>query len=122
MYSGPTTHSSCHGSFQAGGCLHFYDNWGQVTKLAPPELDAWDYFGFSVSLSGDDAIVSAYRDNGHRGSVYIFSRNEGGTNNWGRVKKISNSDGNVDNEFGYAVSISNGYTAASMPGDNDNGS
>ena len=55
-----------------------------------------DYFGYAVSISGDIVVVGAqqYSDNRlNLGSAYVFSRNQGGTNNWGQVKKLLASDG-----------------------------
>ena len=65
-------------------------------KLLAGDGAADDYFGYSVSISGDTAIVGAYwdDDNGDSsGSAYIFSRDQGGADNWGQVKKLTASDG-----------------------------
>ena len=82
-----------------------------------------DYFGVSVSISGDTAIVGAlYGDNGNlSGSAYIFSRDYEGADNWGEVKKLTASDGEAYDNFGYSVSIG-GYTAiVGAYRDSDNG-
>ena len=56
-------------------------------------------FGTSVSISGDTAVVGARmmtRRGGlgsRSGSAYIFSRNAGGANRWGRAYKVTASDG-----------------------------
>ncbi len=50
-------------------------NWGQVAKLTAGDASAGDWFGTSVSLSGDTAIVGAKRDDdagGDSGSAYVF--------------------------------------------------
>jgi len=89
------------------------DNWGEVKKITASDGEAGDLFGWSVSISGDTVMVGAYGgdDNGHdSGSAYIFSRDWGGSNNWGEVKKITASDGAHDDSFGNSVSIS-GATA-----------
>ncbi len=60
------------------------DNWGQLKKLTASDGAAYDRFGGSVSISGDQAIVGAYvhNYNGHAsGSAYIFARNQGGQDN-----------------------------------------
>ena len=86
------------------------DNWGEVTKLTASDGAAFDGFGGSVSISGDTIIVGALGDdvgtNPLQGSAYIFSRNTGGTNNWGEVKKLTASDGAGGDHFGSSVSIS----------------
>lgn len=49
--------------------------WSQVKKLLPAEVSAGDYFGNSVAINGDDAVVGAPRDDNERGtnagSIYI---------------------------------------------------
>ena len=50
------------------------DGWIQVEILIGNDTSSSDYFGFSVSISNDYAIIGAYgNDNG--GSAYIFERN-----------------------------------------------
>lgn len=46
------------------------------------------------------------------GSAYVFSRNQGGTDNWGEVNKLIASDGTSDDQFGYSVAISGGTAVA----------
>jgi len=54
----------------AGGA----DNWGEVVKLTASDAAAGDYFGVSVSISGDLAIVGASLNNdfgSFTGSAYF---------------------------------------------------
>lgn len=37
------------------------DAWGQVAKLTASDAAAEDFFGYSVSVAGDTALVGAYR-------------------------------------------------------------
>jgi hypothetical protein len=114
--------------FESGAAYIYYrnqggtDNWGQVTKLTGDEDTGYAYFGYSVSISADNALISAYRENTHTGAVYIFNRNQDGIDNWGRVKKITVSEGEIDDEFGYSVSIWEDYALIGAHGDDDNGS
>jgi hypothetical protein len=83
-----------------------------------------DYFGVSVSISGDTAIVGAFfdQDNGvNSGSAYIFSRDEGGADNWGEVEKLTASDGALNAFFGNSVSISGDTAIVGAHADDDNG-
>jgi len=51
--------------------------WTQQTKLVASDGVANDYFGCSVSLSGDTAFVGSYQDDdngGNSGSAYVFTR------------------------------------------------
>ncbi|MCK4757712.1 MAG: FG-GAP repeat protein [Thermoplasmata archaeon] len=86
------------------------DNWGQVTKLTASDGVGMDYFGRSVSISGDTVVVGADSDgvgaNADQGSAYVFERNTGGADNWGQVTKLTASDGGASDRFGISVSIS----------------
>jgi len=94
------------------------DNWGQVKKIVASDRAAIDQFGFSVSISGDYVLIGADREsedaNGANtlydaGSAYIFNKNQGGTDNWGQVKKIVASDRNIGDGFGKSVFIDGEY-------------
>jgi len=86
------------------------DTWIQQAKLTASDATGYDYFGNSVSISGDYAIVGANKEDptgiSNAGSAYIFYRNEGSTDNWGQQAKLTASDAASSNEFGYSVSIS----------------
>ena len=83
--------------------------WGQVMKITPVDTDQVEYFGHSVSLDGDILVVGAPSTTvaGHdgQGAVYIFSRDLGGSEAWGQVKKLIISDGGPEEYFGSAVSL-----------------
>ena len=84
-------------------------SWLQQAKLTASDGDAYDEFGSSVSISSDYAIVGAPRDDDNKvdsGSVYIFERN--GTN-WLRQDKLTASDPGADDRFGFSVSIGGDY-------------
>ena len=90
--------------------------WGEVQKLVASDRAANDFFGISVSISGDYAIVGAYLDNedangmnfaGDAGSAYIFERD--GTGTWVQVQKLEASDRAASDQFGISVSISGDY-------------
>jgi hypothetical protein len=99
-------------------------NWGEIKKIIASDGAAADWFGYPVSLSSDYAIIGAHGDddNGNRsGSAYIFNKDQGGTANWGEIKKIIASDGAADDRFGQSVSISGNYAIVGADGDDDNG-
>ena len=80
--------------------------WTQQQKLTASDGAFDDFFGFSVSVSGDTALVGAWQDddNGsNSGSAYVFLRI--GTT-WSQQQKLTDSDGPDEDRFGYAVSIS----------------
>jgi len=95
-------------------------NWTEIQKLLPSDGAASDYFGYSVSLDGDTALIGAYydEDNGeHSGSAYVFTRT--GTT-WAQQAKLLASDGTAYDLFGSSVSLS-GDTALIGAVDDDNG-
>ena len=95
--------------------------WAQQAKLLPSDGAVSDFFGESVSISGDLAVIGAYLndDNGdNSGSAYIFKRS--GTT-WAQHAKLLPSDGAESDQFGYSVSISGDYAVVGAYFDDDNG-
>ena len=94
-------------------------NWGQVVKLTASDAARFDHFGWSVSLSGNTALVGAA---GHdeqalnSGVAYIFQRDFGGPDNWGEAVKLTASDAAEGDGLGVTVSLS-GDTAIAVAGD-----
>jgi alpha-tubulin suppressor-like RCC1 family protein len=81
--------------------------WSQQAKLTASDAAATDRFGWSVSISGNYAIVGAYNNDDNNasssGSAYIFKRS--GTT-WSEQQKLLASDPAQDDEFGESVAIS----------------
>jgi len=81
--------------------------WSQQAHLIASDGAAYDYFGFSVALSGDTALVGAYQDtvgtNSAQGSAYVFVRS--GTA-WSQQAKLIASDGAAHDWFGVSVALS----------------
>jgi len=50
------------------------------------------YFGYSVSVSGDLALVGAYGKNSSTGAAYLYSRDYPNANAWGQLTKLTASD------------------------------
>ena len=91
------------------------DNWGQIARLRASDAQENDEFGGSVAISEDTTVVGAFQEEGGpgdpisvAGAAYIFERDKSGPDFWGEVKKLTASDAQEDDEFGYAVSISGG--------------
>ncbi len=86
--------------------------WEHLLTLQPPALDFGGYFGLKVAIDGDVVAVAAYRSDDtspENGEVYTFHRDQGGTNNWGYVKKLVPILGYVDSyqsHFGFSLDIS----------------
>ncbi|TWT50391.1 hypothetical protein Pla22_31330 [Rubripirellula amarantea] len=98
--------------------------WTQAKKLTGSTQGAGDRFGQSVSISGDMVAVGAFRHDGtgnDSGAVYLFERNQLGTENWGEIKAITASDAAAGDQFGYSVSVDGTTVAVGAPLD-DTGS
>jgi len=89
-------------------------SWVQHQKLLASDGAANDQFGFSVSISGDYAIVGAYGDDSLKGSAYIFKRD--GTS-WVQHQKLLASDGAANDQFGFSISISGDLAIVGAVGD-----
>ncbi|MBI9075731.1 MAG: FG-GAP repeat protein [Desulfatibacillum sp.] len=98
------------------------ETWTQTDKITPNDGGTNYYFGYSVSLNGDYALVGASLDddNGtNSGSAYIFKRN-GET--WTQAYKLVPDDGAMGDQFGGSVSLSGDYALVGAYADDDNGS
>jgi hypothetical protein len=91
----------------SAGVFHFDGyQWTFAQLLTDAAGGAEDLFGFSVSLSGNIAVIgSPYDDvgtNTDQGSVSIFQFN--GTS-WVFVQKLTDPAGSVEDYFGYSVCV-----------------
>ncbi|MCH7495657.1 MAG: T9SS type A sorting domain-containing protein [Candidatus Marinimicrobia bacterium] len=96
-------------------------SWVEEAKLLASDGAAGDWFGHSVSISGDYAVVGARRDDDNgteSGSAYVFKRT--GTS-WVQEAKLLPSDGAAGDRFGVSVSISGDYVVVGAWLDDDNG-
>ena len=109
------------------GSVYIYNRsgstWSQQAKLVPNDGATNDYFGYSVSISGDGttAIVGAYGDDdkgSDSGSAYIYTRS-GST--WSYQAKLVPNDGATDDYFGYSVAISSDGNTAIVGAVGDDG-
>jgi hypothetical protein len=86
-------------------------------KIVASDRGAGDFFGYSVSISDNFAVVGAMAENEDEnglntlngaGSVYVFKR-DSTTNNWIEHQKIVAPDRGADDVFGWEVSVSGNY-------------
>jgi len=95
--------------------------WAEQAKLLADDGAADDRFGDCVSISGDTAVIGAWRDDDNgtdSGSAFIFEK-VGGV--WTQQTKLLASDGAANDRFGESVSISGDTAVIGALGDNDNG-
>jgi hypothetical protein len=98
------------------------DSWDEQAKIAASDTGETDQFGYTVSISGDYAIVGAnYEDPGglgNAGSAYVFHRD--GTS-WTQHTKLVASDGEANDQFGWAININGGWAMVGAPYENPGG-
>lgn len=99
------------GSYPAGPGVAFVfakeaGGWIQTAELRADDGAASDFFGFSIAVSGDTAVVGAPAASvggvAGRGAAYVFHR-EGGS--WTQVAKLSADDGVGGDRFSNSVAI-----------------
>jgi len=97
----------------ARGTAYVYERdsgreWNDIKKLVASDAEASDYFGGSVSISGDTVAVGAYAEDEcgiDAGAAYLFDRDQGGAGNLGEVRKIRFVDGATWNLFGSGIDL-----------------
>ena len=82
---------------QAGGV------WSETQKLVASDGVANDWFGQSVALDGDTAVIGAPQYLGFgNGAAYVFTRS--GTD-WSESQKLTADDGAQRDQFGISVAV-----------------
>ncbi|KAA3596226.1 MAG: hypothetical protein DWQ06_15235 [Calditrichaeota bacterium] len=88
-------------------------------KIVVEDVAPVSDFGFSVAIEGNEIFVGAYRDKALGetcGTVYAFSKENG---IWKQTQKIFADDFYRGQNFGRAISISNGILAIGAPHDSE---
>jgi len=95
--------------------------WTQQQKIQATDKQAGDFFGYSVAIDGDTAVVGAQAEETgatDAGSVYIFTRS--GTT-WTQQQKIVASDLQAWDQFGNSVSIDGDTVVVGANGEDTGG-
>jgi hypothetical protein len=90
--------------------------WIEEQKLKASNNTTRTFFGWSVSISGDYAIVGDPFDDDNgllSGSAYLF---KSGNGTWTEIQKLTASDAAVVDYYGWSVSISGNYLSVGAPG------
>jgi len=82
----------------------------QVRKITLDDSLDYDVLGSSVAFDGSQLLAGTRFDQmsyatSLDGRAHLFSRNTGGTDAWGEVKRFTVSDGFTFEQFGYAVAL-----------------
>ena len=113
------------GGDETGAAYIFFRSgtkWKEQAKLTASDPAEGNFFGRTVAISGDYAIVgSPFNDDGGKdvGSAYIFFRN--GTT-WKEQVKLIAGDAEEGDQLGSAIAISGDYAIVGSPSDDDAGS
>ncbi len=97
--------------------------WAKMTesyKYLPTVYDtkANYYYGTSVKIDGDIAVVGAPGSDCSTGSAFVLQKNG---NSWEHVAVLSASDGAGGDKFGSSVDVSNTTIVVGVPYDDDSG-
>ncbi len=110
---------------QSGSAYIFHNDegtWIETAKLTASDGNENDFFGKSVSICDDYAIIgadeSANNSGANSGTAYIFYNNLG---NWEQTQKIESLDAVVGDHFGASVSMSGEYAAIGAEYKSDDG-
>ena len=83
------------------------NDWSEQHKLLPSDIEPVKYFGNSVALDGDTAVIGAHYDtigsNAQQGSAYVFARSDGV---WNEQGKLVAPDGAAQDLFGTSLAVS----------------
>ena len=101
-----------------GWCIPTLGDVGdQLAKLIATDPAAGDEFGISTAISGNIAIVGAYRDDDggyESGSAYLFDVTTGS-----QIAKLTANDAAPYERFGYSVAINGNTAIVGAPADYD---
>jgi hypothetical protein len=96
---------------------------GTSGEVTDPAATSGDNFGYSVAISGTNAVVGAYGTSSYQGATYFYSLVGGA---W-TLNTASGTSGEVtdpaevtNDEFGYSVAISGTNAVVGAPGTNVN--
>ncbi|MCH8010105.1 MAG: FG-GAP repeat protein, partial [Chloroflexi bacterium] len=86
----------------------------EFKKITASDAETGDNFSTrAVAISGDTIVAGASGEDGgvgdpldKAGAAYVFQRDEGGAGNWGEVTKLTASDAQADDRFGFRVAVS----------------
>ena len=95
------------------------ESWKKVTRLVPSDCVEGDFFGRSLSIHGDRAVVAAsgtFPNRNASNAAYIFERN-GETGEWKEVAKIKQYEEVEEGSFAASVSLDGDRLLVTTSGD-----
>jgi hypothetical protein len=98
--------------------------WVEEAKLVPDDAEAFDFFGTSVSLFADRALIGSIGDDDDgpaSGSAYVFERLVADGSAWTETAKLTASDAATSDVFGSAVALDGDVAVIGAPRVDDDG-
>eukprot|EP00045_Choanoeca_perplexa_P014537 m.171758 g.171758 ORF g.171758 m.171758 type:complete len:474 (+) comp16712_c0_seq1:2787-4208(+) len=91
----------------------------QVSKLVAHDGQPNDVFGRYLAATSNTIAVGAYGDDSFRGAVYVYEKNASG--NFVYTTKLTASDGVAEDQFGFAVAVTERMIVVGAYQNNGNG-
>ena len=91
------------------------NSWLLTAHLTAPDATKFAYFGFSVGIDADTAIIGATRDDeagSDAGAAYVFVRKGVG---WTFQAKLLGNNTESEDNFGYAVDVDGDFAIVTSP-------
>lgn len=97
-------------------------SWLLIDEISASVASDYQYFGISVSLGDKQALIGAQGDDGNKGAAYVFDEVEiYGQTHWIQTNKITASDGQALQRFGFSVALDGKRALIGAVGDNEHG-
>lgn len=112
------------GGIDAGSAYIFEQTpsgWVERDKILAQDHSPDSYFGYTVSIDGDTAVIGAYGESElgfEAGAAYVFVRSG---NDWIQQAKLLANDGALGDRFGESVAISGNTIVVGAHWDDDHG-
>ena len=105
--------------FADGGAVYVFErigrSWYETARIIAPDGSHFAYFGYSVGLDANTAIIGAIRDDEaglDSGSAYVFVRGRSG---WALQTKLIGNNTKDGDYFGYAVDVDGDFAVVTSP-------
>jgi len=101
---------------------HESGDWVEIATLTASDAHAGQQFGWNVDIEDDLAVIGAPGDDSlafQAGAVYVFRHI--GSDQWVEIEKLTASDGQAWDTFGYSVAISDDHLIVGALWDDDLG-
>ena len=79
-------------------------SWTEYAKLVGSDVEAKSWFGQSIALEGDVALIGVPRLNRNAGAVYVF-RHDADSGTWREEAKLVGSDVAANSRFGSSLAL-----------------